>query len=100
MPPSTILNKWIAIERGNGIERAKRVIRYLSFGAIALCILVGIAGALWGVSILAVALPSALAGWLIAERNALQQRIGQWPVVRQFIDWPRVEEDLRTGKDR
>ena len=30
-----------------------------------------------------------------AERNALRTRLAQWPVFKTYIDWKRVEEDLR-----
>jgi hypothetical protein len=34
-------------------------------------------------------------GWVIAERNALRTGLAQWPVFKTYIDWKRVEEDLR-----
>lgn len=42
-----------------------------------------------------VAVAAAAMGWVIAERNALRTRLGQWPIFKTYIDWNRVEEDLR-----
>jgi hypothetical protein len=34
-------------------------------------------------------------GWVVAESNALRTRLAQWPVFMTYIDWKRVDEDLR-----
>ena len=95
MPTRTILARWVTLERGNGIEQVRRVSRYLSIGVVVLCALVGLAAAVVDLRCLVVAIPSAAIGWLVAERNALQSRMEQWPIFRQYIDWSRVDEDLQ-----
>ena len=43
-----------------------------------------------------VAVAATVMGWVIAERNALRSRIAQWPTFKRYIDWKRVQEDLRA----
>jgi hypothetical protein len=38
-----------------------------------------------------------LAGWMIAERNALRSRLPMWQKLKQYIDWNRVHADLRDS---
>jgi len=42
-----------------------------------------------------VAVAAAVMGWVVAESNALRTRIAQWPIFKTYIDWKKVEEDLR-----
>ena len=42
-----------------------------------------------------VAVAAAVMGWVIAESNALRTRLAQWPIFKSYIDWKKVEEDLR-----
>ena len=42
-----------------------------------------------------VAIAAAVTGWVIAESNALRTRLAQWPIFKSYIDWKKVEEDLR-----
>ena len=46
-------------------------------------------------AVMVVLAASAMMGWVVAERNALRTRIAQWSVFKTYIDWSRVEEDLR-----
>ena len=39
--------------------------------------------------------PSIGMGWMIAERNALRTREAQWPIFKNYIDWKRVQDDLK-----
>jgi hypothetical protein len=38
-----------------------------------------------------------VAGWVVAERNALRLRISQWPIFSAYIDWDRVHQDYGDG---
>ena len=42
-----------------------------------------------------IAVAAAATGWVVAERNALRTRIAQWPTFKNYIDWKRVQDDLR-----
>ena len=44
-----------------------------------------------------IAAVSAVSGWVIAERNALQLRVSQWPIFSEYIDWDRVRRDSGDG---
>lgn len=94
MTPKAMLARWIALERSDGMAKAQTTARYLSLFALALCVLVAAGAALLGWRCLAIALPSVAVGWIIAERNALESRAKQWPIMRQYIDWEKVEQDL------
>src|SRR5688572_1652318 len=95
MAPKVLLARWVALERGDGIERVRRTTRNLTLGAFAICIAVGFVSIYFELPPLVFVLPGAAIGWLIAERNALESRLAQWPVIRQYIDWSRVEKDLK-----
>ena len=95
MTPKVLLCRWVALERGDGIKRIRRITRSLSIGAFAICIAVGLASVYLGLPPLVFVFPGAVIGWLIAERNALESRLAYWPILRQYIDWSRVEKDLQ-----
>jgi hypothetical protein len=44
-----------------------------------------------------VAAVSTVTGWVIAERNALQLRVSQWPIFSEYIDCDRVRRDCGEG---
>ena len=88
-----MLKAWLSLENGEGLRRAKAV-GHLLFGlGFLVSIFIGCAVAYrlhpgW------IAIASAAVGWIIAERSALRSRISRWPIVRNYIDWQRVREDL------
>jgi hypothetical protein len=47
----------------------------------------------YGCSPIFVAAVSAVTGWVVAERNALQLRVSQWPIFSEYIDCARVRRD-------
>jgi hypothetical protein len=61
---------------------------------LALCIFVVFA-MFYGFHPAFIAGPAAAMGWVIAESNALRTRLAQWPIVKAYIDWKKVEEDLK-----
>jgi hypothetical protein len=56
-------------------------------------------GGIYGLHRAAIALLAAIGGWLIAESNALQTRMAQWPIFKQYINWERVAADLGDKTD-
>jgi hypothetical protein len=99
MTPKILLSRWVAIERGDGIEQLRRITRYLTVGAFAICVAVVLLGIYFALPPLLFVFPGIAIGWLIAERNALQSRVAQWPVIRRYIDWARVDNDLQGLDD-
>jgi hypothetical protein len=95
MKSNEILSRWLAIESGNGLQKARRIARSLSIAALVFCIGIGLAVMRFGPTSLLFAIAGLVVGWLIAERNALDARIANWPTYRQYIDWPRVRKDLQ-----
>jgi hypothetical protein len=95
MPNHTnrLLARLDSLEKGDGIRRAKSVSRVLFLIGLLLAIFVGIAMA-YGLHPGLIAVAAAGVGWIIAERNALRSRISQWPIMRNYIDWQRVQADL------
>ena len=93
----SVLTKWVALKHGDGIVRAKKVSYYLSLITLALCFPV-VFGCINGQvpAWLLVALSIAI-GWLIAERNALDDRARLWPTISNYIDWSKVERDLQSS---
>ena|ERR1700676_5398263 len=96
MPNQTIrlLARLDSLEKGDGIRHAKSVGRILFVVGLLLAIFVGIAMA-YGLHPGFIAVAAAALGWIIAERNALRLRISQWPIMRNYVDWQRVQADLR-----
>ena len=88
-PPHPLLSRWASLEDGSGTRRAARLLTMLR-------ILAGLAFLLlaWGSYVgwppIAIAFLGIVTGYLLAERHALEARWRDWPVARQYIDWPRV----------
>jgi len=88
-----LLTRWQSLQNESALKRAGSVVRTLWFVGFALCIFV-VFGIVYRLHPALVAVAAAAMGWVTAERNALRTRISQWPIVRNYIDWPRVENDL------
>lgn len=88
-----LLTRLNALENGNGILHARSVGRVLFVVGLLLAIFIGFAVA-YRFHPALIAAAGAGAGWIIAERNALRSRISQWPILRKYIDWPRVQAEL------
>ena len=89
-----LLARWQSLESGGGIERAASTGRLLWVVGLALFIFVVFAIA-YRLHPAFVAVAAAAMGWVTAESNALRTRLAQWPIFRTYIDWKRVEEDLK-----
>jgi Flp pilus assembly protein TadB len=91
-----LLMRWQALEKGDGLRKARFLVRVLWIAGLACCFVV-VFGISSGLHPVAVAVAAAVMGWLVAESNALRTRLAQWPLFRRYIDWKHVEEDLAGG---
>ena len=94
-----LLARWKSLEKGEGLQVVASRIRVLWFVGLVLWILV-VFGIAYSWPVVIVALAAAAAGWAIAETNALRSRLTQWPLMKPYIDWRRVEEDLSRGDEQ
>ena len=90
---SGLLKRLHSLENDDGLRRARSLSRALFVVGMLLSIFVGYAIVL-GLHPVLIAGAAAIVGFVVAERNALRQRISQWPTFRSYIDWQRVREDL------
>lgn len=91
-----MLERWNSLRESNGLETAARTIRKLWFVAIALTLVLAYC-IIYKLHPIITVIPAIALGWVIAERNALRSRRDQWPVISNYIDWQRVENDLRNS---
>ena len=94
-----LLSQWQLLESGDGLKRSGSMVRILWIAGLLLCIVV-IFGISYGLHPVVVAIAAVAMGWVIAERNALRTRLSQWPILRRYIDWKRVQEDLTDNKEK
>jgi chromate transport protein ChrA len=38
-----------------------------------------------------------LVGWVGGEANALRARLYQWDTFSRYLDWARIEQDIKDG---
>lgn len=89
-----LLTRWQSLERNDGLRRAGATARRLWIIGLILCIVVVFA-LVYRLHPALIAGLAAAMGWVIAESNALRTRLAQWPIVKSYIDWKKVEEDLK-----
>ncbi len=89
-----LLTRWQSLEKNDGLQRAGATARLLWIVGLVLCIFVVFA-VVYRLHAAFVAVAAAGMGWVIAESNALRTRLAQWPIFKSYIDWKKVEEDLR-----
>jgi len=94
-----LLSQWQLLESGGGLKRSGSMVRILWIAGLLLCIVV-VFGICYGLHPVVVAIAAVAMGWVIAERNALRTRLSQWPILRRYIDWKRVQEDLTDNKEK
>jgi hypothetical protein len=97
IPRQQLLKRWESLQDGTGLVRSAKLARLLSASGFLLVLLVTCAVA-YRLSPIFVAAASAVTGWVIAERNALQLRVSQWPIFSEYIDWDRVRRDSRSRR--
>jgi len=95
--PKSLLVRWKSLESGNGLQQVHFRARVLWLVGLALLSVV-VFGVGYGLHPIDIALAAAVMGWIIAERNALEIRLTQWPVFQRYIDWKRVEEELASDE--
>jgi hypothetical protein len=88
-----LLARWQALEKGDGLQRVVSMVRALRIVALALGLLV-VLGVVYKLHPAGIAVCAGVLGWVTAERNSLLTRQAQWPIVKRYIDWKRVQEDL------
>lgn len=96
IPRKQLLKRWESLQDGTELARSAKLARLLSASSFLLVLLVTCAVA-YRLSPIFVAAVSAVTGWVIAERNALQLRVSQWPIFSEYIDWDRVRRDRGDG---
>ena len=89
-----LLTRWQSLEKNGGLQRAGATARLLWIVGLVLCTLVVFA-VVCRIHPAFVAVVAAVMGWVIAESNALRTRLTQWPILKTYIDWKKVEEDLK-----
>ena|SRR5436190_21117248 len=89
-----LLSRWQSLEKDGGLQHAASKARALWLLGLALCVFVVLA-AIYRLHPAFVAVAAAAMGWVVAESNALRTRLAQWPIFKTYIDWKRVEEDLK-----
>src|ERR1041384_452431 len=93
-----LLARWQSLEKDGGLRRADSTARVLWIVGLVLFLLV-VFGLVYGFHPALIAVAAAVMGWVIAERNALRTRAAQWPIFRSYIDWKRVQQDLKDDDD-
>ena len=89
-----LLLRWQALNKSDGLQRAKSMALTLWIFGFTVFVVVAVALAKAHSTVL-VACGGAVAGWLIAETNALRNRIAQWNTFQRYLDWQRIEQDLK-----
>lgn len=89
MTEKTMLHRWVSLQQGDGLNRARSFVRLLRIAGLVMCVVVVLGGVYawpsWAIAAIAAAI-----GWTIGEANALHSRVAQWPIFEQYIDWNRV----------
>ncbi|MEI8288307.1 MAG: hypothetical protein WCH99_02450 [Verrucomicrobiota bacterium] len=93
-----LLTRWQSLEKDGGLQRAASMARMLWIVGLVLFLIV-VFGVIYGLHPALIAAVAAVLGWVIAERNALQTRAAQWPIFKSYIDWKRVQDDLKDDHD-
>ena len=89
-----LLTRWQSLENSGGLQRADATARWLWIVGLVLCLFVVFAVS-YRLHSVFIAGPAAALGWVIAESNALRTRLAQWPIIKTYIDWKKVDEDLK-----
>lgn len=88
-----LLSRWHSLEAGDGLCKVKRMARALELISLLLVVVV-VLGIFYKAHPAIIAVAAMASGWVIAERNALSSRVEQWPILKGYINWARVHEDL------
>jgi hypothetical protein len=91
-----LLRRWQALNKQGGLQRAKSMALTLWIFGFTVLVVVAVAIATLHSAVL-VACGGAVAGWLVAETNVLRNRIAQWNTFQRYLDWQRIEQDLKDA---
>jgi hypothetical protein len=91
-----LLARWHALSQSDALQRTRSMALTLKVVGVVVVILVVVAIAN-AVSPILVAIGAAVAGWVIAETNALRTRVVQWNTFQTYLDWNRIEKDLQDA---
>ncbi len=91
-----LLLRWHSLSQPDALQRVESMALTLWIVGLAVFVLVAILIAR-GASPILIACGAAVAGWIIAETNALRTRIAQWDTFRKYLDWQRIEQDLKDA---
>lgn len=91
-----LLLRWYSLSQSDSLRRAKSMALTLWIVGLVVFVLVAVAIAR-GASPVLIACGAAVAGWVIAETNALRTRIAQWDTFKKYLDWQRIEQDLKDA---
>ena len=89
-----VLRRWQALRNDNNLRQASSRTRASWILGFVFC-LIAVLGIFYGWPVIIVAIAAAASGWLVAETNALRNRLRQWPLFQRYIDWRKVDEDSR-----
>ena len=89
-----LLTRWQSLEQDGGLQRAASMARVLWIVGLVLCLFL-VFGVVYRLHPALIAVAAAVMGWVISERNALRTRAAQWPIFKSYIDWKRVQDDLK-----
>jgi hypothetical protein len=91
-----LLLRWQALTKPEELQRAKStVLRLWMLGLI--IFLIVLAAIVKGLSPLVVAFGGIAVGWLMAEANALRARVAYWGTFQRYLDWDRIQQDLKDA---
>jgi hypothetical protein len=88
--------RWQALNKQGGSQRAKSMALTLWIFGFTVVVVIAVAIAN-GHSAVLVACGGAVVGWIIAETNALRSRIAQWKTFQRYLDWARIEQDIKDA---
>jgi hypothetical protein len=89
-----LLARWQSLEKDGGLRRADFTSRMLWIVGLVLFLFV-VAGVIYRFHPGLIAVAAAVMGWVIAERNALRTRAALWPIFETYLDWKRIQQDLK-----
>ena len=91
-----LLLRWHSLSRPEALQRVRSIALTLWVVGLVVFILLAIAVARSSPPVL-IAFGGVVAGWLISETNVLRTRIAQWNTFKRYLDWQRIEQDLKDA---
>jgi len=92
----SVLLRCKGLSQPETLQRAKSIALWLRLAGLVVACLVVVAIAK-GFSSVWVAVGAVVVGWLVAETNALRTRLSQWGTFSRYLDWQRIEQDIKDA---